>query len=49
MYNSDNREEINLDEEYYEVEEIINFRFNRKEKCLEYFIKWKGYREDQNS
>lgn len=29
MYNSDSQEETNSEEDYFEVEKIANFRFNR--------------------
>ena len=36
-------------EEEYEVEEIIDYRYNRRRHKRQYLIKWKGYPASKNS
>ena len=36
-------------EEEYEVESIINDRYNRQKRKCQYLVKWKGYPHSENS
>jgi hypothetical protein len=36
-------------EEEYEVERVVNHRHHGRNRMLQYFIKWKGYPESDNT
>ncbi|KAF7700497.1 Heterochromatin protein 1 [Cucumispora dikerogammari] len=38
-----------VSEDLYLIEEILDERYNKKKRAKEYFIKWKGYSESDNT
>jgi len=37
------------EEAKWEVENILHERFNKRRKCQEYYIKWKGFGPEYNT
>ena len=40
---------INEEEGHYELEAILQSRFTRNKKDIQYLVKWKGYPDSENS